>query len=54
MAKNFFKFSLGAISIIAASLLVFYFLQKTRYERQDAAFYREFDRASVLDAALQR
>lgn len=50
MDRDFFKFSIGALGLIAASLIVFYFLERARYEREGTAMEGERETASAAEA----
>ena len=54
MAKNFFKFSIGALGLIATSLIVFYFLERAKYEREGTAMEGEIETANISEAIFHQ
>ena len=54
MDRDFFKFSIGALGLIALSLIVFYFLERAKYEREGTARENEMETANVSGAIFLR
>lgn len=54
MDRDFFKFSMGALGLIAAGLVVFYFLERARYEYPGTVMQEEAQTANISEAVLPR
>ena len=53
MDRDFFKFSVGALGLIAVGLVIFYFLERARYEREGTAAENKMEAASAIEAVAE-